>query len=212
MEVWKDERHHPRIGDSNCKDLLGILPFLRSSPLTKLGKYTATATTSAAILVRSGERSNRWNRYGYCFQRSFQRRPLSLVLSFSVSLSTFFARFFDRDRIGETHGSPSTYVRGQLQPAVRGTTCCKNDNEVITEEIAYAIVADFPLFRFCSDTRYVVNALNRKAEIAEVAEFMESADPAFKEPVIGEIMTNIERLDFLALLNLFRLYLRAVQV
>lgn len=31
--------------------------------------------------------------------------------------------------------------------------------------------------------------------MAEVAEFMESADPAFKEPVIKEIMTNIERLD-----------------
>lgn len=31
--------------------------------------------------------------------------------------------------------------------------------------------------------------------MAEVAEFMESADPVFKEPVIKEIMTNIERLD-----------------
>lgn len=63
---------------------------------------------------------------------------------------------------------------------VRDATCCKNDNEVITEEIAYAIVADFPLFRFYSDTRYAVNTrrwLNRKAEIAQVIEFMESSDP-----------------------------------
>ena len=98
---------------------------------------------------------------------------------------------------------------------VRGATCCKNDNEVITEEIAYAIVADFPLFRFCNDTHYVVNVqrrararLNRKAEIAEVAKFMESADPMFKEPVIeGDNDEYIERLEILSL-NFFRLYLR----
>lgn len=95
---------------------------------------------------------------------------------------------------------------------LHGTTCCKNDNEVITEEIAYAIVADFPLFRFRSDIRYVNvrNAgLNCKAEIARVAGFMESADPAFKEPVkVEEIMMNIERLDFPVSLNFFRLHLR----
>lgn len=47
------KRRRDRIGDSNCEDLVGVLL------LTKLEKYTATATTSAAILVRSGERSNR---------------------------------------------------------------------------------------------------------------------------------------------------------
>lgn len=41
------------IGDSNCEDPVGVLP------LTKLEKYIATATTSAAIPVRSGGRGNR---------------------------------------------------------------------------------------------------------------------------------------------------------
>lgn len=78
---------------------------------------------------------------------------------------------------------------------MRGATCCKNDNEVITEEIAYAIVVDFPLLRFYSDARYAVNArrrLNRQAEIAEAVELMGSTGSASKEPVIEEIMTNIE--------------------
>lgn len=69
---------------------------------------------------------------------------------------------------------------------MHGATCCKNDNEVITEEIAYAIVADFPLFRFYNDTRCASKRLNRWTEIAKVAEFMESTGPSFKEPAIEE--------------------------
>jgi len=77
-----------------------------------------------------------------------------------------------RDGIG-THSS-ATCVKNRL---LHGATCCKNDNEVITEEIAYAIVADFPPFRLLP--RYAVNArrqLNFEAEIVEVAEFTESID------------------------------------
>lgn len=70
---------------------------------------------------------------------------------------------------------------------MHGATCCKNDNEVITEEIAYAIVADFPLFRFRNETRFcATKRLNRWTEIAKVAEFMKPTGPAFKEPVIEE--------------------------
>lgn len=47
------KKRKDRIGDSNCENLVGVLL------LTKLEKYIATATTSAAIPVRSGECSNR---------------------------------------------------------------------------------------------------------------------------------------------------------
>lgn len=108
--------------------------------------------------------------------------------------------FFGRDIIGKTHGSPYVCKESRLPTrcGARHTTCCKNDNEVITEKIAYAIVVDFPLFRFRSDIRYLGNVrnagLNCKAEIARVTEFIESADLAFKEPIIEEIMMNVEQL------------------
>lgn len=91
-----------------------------------------------------------------------------LAFSLPFSLSLFYS-LPTRDRIG-THNSAMCVK--DLHGLLRGTTCCKNDNEVITEEIAYAIVADFPLFRLLP--RYARRRLNCEAEIAEVAEFAES--------------------------------------
>lgn len=90
------KRRRDRIGDSNCEDLVGVLL------LTKLEKYIATATTSAAILVRSGERSNRRDPYDYCFQHSFRA---AVFFTRSLLLSLSFARSLGRDTIGGTHGS-----------------------------------------------------------------------------------------------------------
>jgi len=50
--------YRPRNGDSNCRDLTDVPPFREASLLMKLEKYTATATTSAAIRVRGRECTN----------------------------------------------------------------------------------------------------------------------------------------------------------
>lgn len=199
------------------------MPFLQSSSLTKIGEIYSNCNnissntgknTGSAVTVEIGTVIVSSGASNIGLLHSF-----SLLLSLSPfslsSLGSSVVTELGKHTVESQSLYVCMYVRGQLhRPVVRGTTCCKNDNEVITDEIAYAIVADFPLFRFRSDAplrgKRATLGLNRKAEIAEVAEFMESADPAFREPVIEEVMTNIERLDFPVLRNFFRLYLRAV--
>lgn len=144
MRHGKEERH--RLGDSNCEDLVGVSPKfavdenwrniqqLQQHRSGNAGKERAAVTVGIGTVIVSTAES-------LLYSRS-PSLPLFLLLVFSP-----LARSLASRRNWNAPEQSATCVKDRATVAVRGATCCKNDNEVITEEIAYAIVADFPLFR-----------------------------------------------------------------